>query len=505
MADSSQTQDESPAKKVKETSELAKLLSNRNWSLGVSPSKPIDIPKVVKVEAFDPTQGMSNDAFFEHAMRNIWADTPTIIHSPIREVPVVNDPTIESVSNELSQRVCKFINKRKEEIPKINAPNFILRLTFVIGMISRPGVIMDSLVIPPTLANSLEAPLRKLHKRKTDGEELTSYERRLYELYKGFLFLKNITKVHKLLALQRYKQTFIDQELDEYQPWMESHTFFCPPCNIVHPYSKRGHPQDCIRLKSNGPRRIADLELENTWKLQAKAIVLGCNGLLYLPPLLRNWYINIGSKDYHEYSVPLTAEAIFDNCINHENSLIRRIEKVITLVGPESHLPILVEFFGSPNYSHIGMVYHLMGFAHAVRHCQYIYAGPIIIVIGPVMATVGDCITEYSLRKTYLSYTQKAGNFVGYALGVPITYIPMQTVEGLQNGDYLAYHFWTDEPLFSSSGSYTREFMFRIQNWLELFTKHVYDGITKPIGRVHEYRAISEAGYDAASLPHYAI
>jgi hypothetical protein len=147
----------------------------------------------------------------------------------------------------------------------------------------------------------------------------------------------------------------------------------------------------------------------------------------------------------------------------------------------------------------------LIGFAHAIRHCQYTYAGPIIIVIGPVMATVEDYSAQYLARKTYLSYTQKAGNYVGYALGTPIMYIPMQTVEALQNGDYLAYHFWTDEPLFSSKRNYTREFMHRIQCWLDIFIKHVYDGLAKPSGRVHEYRAITEPGFDIDSLPHYAM
>ena len=119
------------------------------------------------------------------------------------------------------------------------------------------------------------------------------------------------------------------------------------------------------------PVELPILNLKIHGNCRQKPSYLDVTVYYIFPPLLRNWYINIGSKDYHEYSVPLTAEAIFDNCINHENSLIKRIEKVITLVGPESHLPILVEFFGSPNYSHIGMVYHLMGFAHAVRPVSY--------------------------------------------------------------------------------------------------------------------------------------
>ena len=117
-------------------------------------------------------------------------------------------------------------------------------------------------------------------------------------------------------------------EVAPYNDWMTTHPQFCPSCLTIHAFSYRKHPQSCIKLNTNGPRRLKDLSLSDIWKSDAQVLVVGHKNLMYQPPLLKNTFINISSSDMWDYAVPTSANAIFTNCVRHETSLIARINHV---------------------------------------------------------------------------------------------------------------------------------------------------------------------------------
>jgi hypothetical protein len=354
--------------------------------------------------------------------------------------------------------------------------------------------------MPVGLNNEIELDLRRIHGQIIENKRVPEYDYNLYMLYKGFIHLRNITKVVRVLAGKRYKSLHRDDELHMLQGWHTIHTQYCPICNILHPVSLRDHPENCAKITTHGPRRLADLKYDPTWQLNAKAIVVGNNGLLYLPPLLKPTYVNLGSCEFFDYAVPAVISRVFSDCRTHETSLINRLQKIIETIGMGSHLPILVEFYENPHYPSANINLHLCGFAHAIRHAQHLYMGPIVMIIGPIMAAPNETEVSYQHKKSALAHVQKAAYFIGHALGVPVAYIPMQATEVLNSGERLWYHFWRPEALFSTSGNYTREFMHRLFVWLELYMKYVYDDLPKPYGLPNTYQIRNQGIHP---LPHF--
>jgi hypothetical protein len=521
MSERDSDDEENPPKRTREINPP----QGNTWANAVLiPSQPIKVPQAVG-QPVHPLIGNPNDTFFDQVMRNTWEpkpllstdgvgsirEDPPVLHIPSEDEaeereehppPVSgNHPKVDTGPHVgLDLRIREILRNRNGPLARIRAPNLVLRLAFVLGLISRPGVIMDTLVVPPVLYNPLEMTLTRLHQEKVAGRDLTPHDLKLYELYKGFLYLKNIVRINVALAVKRYKSSVPDGELEIYQPWFVKHPYFCPNCQVIHAYTVKEHPQSCIRLYSNGPRRISDLKRDLSWKYSAKAIIVGNNGLIYLPPYLRNTHINIGSIQDWDYSVPTSADNIFQNCQTHESSLIKRIERIIELVGAGSHLPIFVEFYENSNYNQANIALHVCGFAHAIRHCQYLYAGPIIMIIGPVMAREGETESSYQRKKAVLGFLQKASHYIGNALGVPIVHVPMQSTEILPSGETVQYHYFGLEPIFSSKGIPTREFYHRLQFWFEHATKYIYEGLPKPTGRVIPGQ---ERRMEYEPLPHF--
>ena len=166
--------------------------------------------------------------------------------------------------------------------------------------------------------------------------------------------------------------------------------------------------------------------------------------------------------------VPASAEDINNTEITHSQSLIHRINAVQMLAGPNSKAPILVEFFENPRYPALPLEMHLAGFAKAVKFSQNYYLGPIIIIIPPVIAAVHETLTSYQMKIERLAHLQQ---YAGIALGVPIIHMPVQGTEKSESGAVLQYLHWIPEPIFSSSGNFTREFINRIFRWMELLVK----------------------------------
>ena len=483
-----------PSKRAKENTPPPE---EETWSSAVFipvKSEPVDIPPQ-RVE--EPVRGAPNESYLEEVMGSDKVMTKVSPSSTGQEKQV---PENVEVGNRVEQRIRLILQRNRPIAVRIQAPNLVLRLTFVLGLLARPGVMLDSLCLPVNLHNAIELDLRRIHGQIIDNKRIPEYDTELYMLYKGFVHLRNITKVMRVLAGKRYKSLHKDDELHVTHAWHTIHPHYCPICHTLHPTSLRDHPENCAKLLTNGPRRIADLKYDTTWQLNAKAIVLGSNGLLYLPPVLKATYVNLGSCEFYDYAVPTSASQIFTECTTHESSLMHRLEKVIGTVGRGSHLPILVEFYENPHYPNSNINLHLSGFAHAIRHAQHLYMGPIVMVIGPVMASANETESSYQHKKGALAYVQKAAFFIGHALGVPVAYIPMQVTEMLNSGERMWYHFWRPEALFSDCGTTTREFSHRLFVWLELYMKYVYDDLPKPYGVPTLYQLKNQG---KVPLPHF--
>ena len=485
-----------PSKRVKENTPPP---DEGIWSSRVfipAKSEPLDIPSQ-RVE--QPTQGAPTESYLEEIM--------TSEKDSIKRPPLTteydrkkHESQHEEVTNRIEHRIRLILQRNRPITTHIRAPNLVVRLIFTLGLLARPNVIIDPLCLPVNLSNDIELDLRRIHGQIVENKRIPVYDTELYMLYKGFVHLRNITKVMRNLTGKRYKSLHKDEELHRVQGWHTIHPHYCPICHTLHPTSLRDHPENCAKITTHGPRRIADLKYDPTWQINAKAIVLGNNGLLYLPPVLKPTYVNLGSCEFYDYAVPTEPIRVFTDCKTHGYSLIHRLEKIIETVGRGSHLPILVEFYENPNYPNLNINLHLCGFAHAIRHAQHLYMGPIVMIIGPVMAVTGETETSYLHKKVVLSYVQKAAYFIGHAMGVPVAYIPMQVTEILNSGEQMWYHFWRPEALFSDQGTYTREFSHRLFVWLELYMKYVYDDLPKPYGLPNSYQIKNQG---KAPLPHF--
>jgi hypothetical protein len=184
--------------------------------------------------------------------------------------------------------------------------------------------------------------------------------------------------------------------------------------------------------------------------------------------------------------VPANAEEINGAEITHHQSLIHRINNVQHLAGKDSKAPILVEFFENPRYPGLPVEMHLAGFAKAVKFCQNYYLGPIVVIIPPATASVNETLASYQIKVDRLTILQQYAHVLGMAIGTPIIHMPMQGTEKSETGMTLHYLHWIPEPIFSTSGNFTREFMSRMLRWLELLTRFMTHAATntKPYGAV---------------------
>jgi hypothetical protein len=387
----------------------------------------------------------------------------------------------------IAYRVIPIIKNDQYLKPYIEqGPDLKNRLTIVLEFMNNPEVILDPLKVPIQLDNVWLNSAKELHIKKLNRFTLTATEETFLKKYKGFMYAKFLKDFHRVIVGRRYQSTMVTSELFIHQTWMSSHLRYCIYCTVIHPYREKDHPQKCAEIATNGPRQISDLLQTNVWRVNAMAYFMGHANLPYLPPSLRNVLINVGSGLSYDYMVPANAEEINGAEITHHQSLIHRINNVQHLAGKDSKAPILVEFFENPRYPGLPVEMHLAGFAKAVKFCQNYYLGPIIVIIPPAIASVNETLASYQIKIDRLTILQQYAHVLGMAIGTPIIHMPMQGTEKSETGMTLHYLHWIPEPIFSTSGNFTREFMSRMLRWLELLTRFMTHAATntKPYGAV---------------------
>ena len=361
-----------------------------------------------------------------------------------------------------------------------NWPNIVYRLTYVLGLLSRPNVVVDSVHVPlvPPLANPWYAPMKDIYEKRKQGIAITAAEATYFDSCKGFMYLPVLKTFNSMIASRRYRSTVIENELVVCQAWMAAHPNYCVFCQVIHSPATGPHPHTCYFVNTNGPRGIQDLKLDKSWLSAAKAVFLSCQHLYYMPGALRAKIINVATNVECEYMMPARAQEIQNPPITHENSLIFRIHEIIHLIGATNRMPILIEFHENHKYPTADLVLHIVGFATAVRYCQPNYAGPLIVIIPPVKAVLGETTESYNTKKTRLAAAQNYGHLVGTAMGVPIIHIQAQVTQFTEAGEGIHYSSWIPEPLFNNAGAHTREYMSRLYVWFDTFIKVLYGEIS---------------------------
>ncbi len=99
-----------------------------------------------------------------------------------------------------------------------------MRLSFVLGMIFRQEIVMDSLTVPPSLDNPMYTPLKYIQQRRVQKKQISGPDERIHNLFRGFLFLPNMKKLNSQIVAKRHVSVLPEMEVAPYNDWMTTHT-----------------------------------------------------------------------------------------------------------------------------------------------------------------------------------------------------------------------------------------------------------------------------------------
>ena len=449
----------------------------------IPPSQPVDIPP--RKTPVTPTTGVPKSSMLHKILTQDWYHEVENTEKKEIDTPSVAGPSkVVFYDTEYKEEECldppssfaplrQVMLGEKPMKMKSNWPNIIYRLSYVLGMLARPDIVLDSLTHPltPQLENSWYFPLKQIHEKRKLNKPVTVAEAALYSGTKGFLYIPILRAFNRSIVSRRYRSNILETELIINQPWMSSHPNYCTYCQVIHSSVGTSHPNSCYFVYANGPRAIEDLVEDKSWLQTAKAVLLSHQNLYFMPASSKHKIINLACPHIGDYMVPATAQEINNTPIIHDKSLISRINRAIQLVGQQSKLPILIEFYENSKYPTANVALHLAGFAQAVRCCQPNYFGPIIVIIPPIRAVSGETEESYAMKKSRLAQVQNYGHLIGLAMGVPTIHIQAQITQYTEAGESINYGSWIPEPLFGSKGTHTREYMSRLYVWFEALSK----------------------------------
>ena len=391
---------------------------------------------------------------------------------PKKEV-IVQEKKVENVAEVKPE-------PRVPTLKLIKYPNMLFRLAIAINYLTNPETHKDTLFIPPDLTAPWTDQLMEIQAKRAKRQAVSLEDFNFYASHKGYIYLPNIMTIKRMLIGQRYASSCNEIEFERIKDGNSFHPLYCRICNVVHYYTTNTHPQQCLTMFTNGPRLIADLKEDNTWRTDAQAVCLGVHSLMYMPYNLKHRIINVGNETEWDYSIPRSESSLYAPIVNNSASLVWHVNNIITLLGPDVYIPILVEFYENPKYPAAGVELHMAGFANALRYCQSKYNGPIIGIIPPVLGVKGDTHEIYYRKKERLAIKQKVGHLIGQALGVPIIHIPAQITEYTECDAGLCYPHWNQEPLVTDVGSPTREYFQRVELWFDYFLANLFVSIPIP-------------------------
>ncbi|MFN9902846.1 MAG: hypothetical protein ACK55Z_29515, partial [bacterium] len=119
--------------------------------------------------------------------------------------------------------------------------------------------------------------------------------------------------------------------------------------------------------------------------------------------------MNLSSSIIRPYYVPNNAEDLTTEP-SMPASLGLYLTSILALLGPNSHVPIFVEFYKSPlkASSHVNL--HLLGFAKLLKNIQTVHKGPVVMVVPAVMPLATQPGQDYWAAKKEQAYLSFAAN-----------------------------------------------------------------------------------------------
>ncbi len=151
----------------------------------------------VKLEPFDipplqnevPTQEVPTESYLENVMASE-KETRSVSPSTSEQGQEKQNESGQGMTPGLRKRIRLTLQKDRPITMRIKAPNLVVRLMFVLSLLTRPGVVLDILCMPVNLSNDIELDLRRIHGQVIENKRVPEYDYGLYMLYKGFIHLK---------------------------------------------------------------------------------------------------------------------------------------------------------------------------------------------------------------------------------------------------------------------------------------------------------------------------
>ena len=309
---------------------------------------------------------------------------------------------------------------------------------------------------------NLKEILQKVKAKMT----LTPQEVNYFHNFSSFLYEKYTTLWQKVRAVDMSLSDEDPCELSRRILGMPYPRWTCSACNVEHPGGTI-----CTSRKANGPRLPINLSHSITWRIKAKAVIIGAEALFYQPPQGREEFINLSDLPNKTYPVVYTGVPL-NVQEEGKGSLYQTIFNKLIHLGSNSGLPVYVEFYRNPQQTQASDFTHLCGFLRVLQAIQKIYLSPIICIVGPSIPDPATTRGAYEQRKLRTEMLHRAADKLSWAMGVPVFNLVVQVLPPYHNEYHLRAPNWSSEPLFSESGV-TKEFHNRIYYEMIQFQKNL--------------------------------
>ena len=215
-------------------------------------------------------------------------------------------------------------------------------------------------------------------------------------------------------------------------------------------------------LDGNGPKPPGSPFLNQFWKLNATAIVVGFRAMRYLPGLSADRFVNLGVVTQTAYNVDQGRQEIDTNV-----GFKTHLNLIISEAGKSLSCPILVEFFFSSIFSPHNVHRHIGGFMKLIVMCQQNYSGTVAVIIPPFLPTSKHLKPlAYEAGKRKHEKLCNTLQIYGHMLGVPVYPLYIQHRLDTSGRYYWRRNSFEPYALFDAAGLPTCEYYRRLEREL---------------------------------------
>jgi hypothetical protein len=436
-------------------------------------SDPIDIPLRDQSDTYpSEPQPEATPPTWRGRLSNAWPLVPVDNYEMPRSP--INDGYQGRKNSNL--RVQMHVPRGRDRRESFTMPNITARVVFALSFLTTQRVQVDLAHIPPTLLGRWKIPIRRLIKKhRLNPTSLSVLENRLIRNHQGFQYLGIFWSVNKQILSRRMVRKGSEVEMAMITDSAHYMANFCLQCEVLH---ANGADQ-CNATLSNGPRLLSLLALDPSSYKFHRGVFVGHVAYYHQPIEFRATILNLSSSIIRPYYVPNNAEDLTTEP-SMPASLGLYLTSILALLGPNSQVPIFVEFYKSPlkASSHVNL--HLLGFAKLLKNIQTVHKGPVVMVVPAVMPLATQPGQDYWAAKKEQAYLSFAANIIGAAVGTPVGLTFMQDLGGAPEGHCYWEEHWTGEPILNQRGGQTREFFRRLAYWMRTVNRALRDDAEIP-------------------------